>query len=88
MSVASDRQIRHRGAFRAAESARRANRDRQRAWRARRKAHCAIFQVAAGEATISMLVRTGWLAEADACDPRKVGEVIGALLANTAKDFA
>jgi hypothetical protein len=44
--------------------------------------------VQAGEATISMLVRTGWLAEADACKPRKVGEAISALLANTAKDFA
>jgi hypothetical protein len=43
--------------------------------------------VQAGEATISMLVRTGWLAKADDGDPAKIAAAISAMLADSAKDF-
>jgi uncharacterized protein (DUF3084 family) len=58
---------------------------RQRAWRARRKAHRATFPVCAGEGVLDMLEATGWLLERDADDPKKVGEAIGALLIDAAK---
>ena len=65
-----------------------ANARRQKCWRARRKAHRAIFQVEAGESVLTMLCRTGWLAKGDDDNPGRVAAAISAMLADAAKDFA
>ena len=46
-----------------------------------------MWEVEGGECELTMLIRSRWLLEADAADPRKVGKAISALLANMAKNF-
>ena len=52
-------------------AARRAKTRRQRQWRARQRAHRAVWEVEGGECELTMLIRSQWLLEADADDPCK-----------------
>lgn len=57
------------------------NAQRQRRYRARLKQHQIAVVVPVDEAVINFLIRTGWLAERDACKRELIGESISRMIA-------
>jgi hypothetical protein len=63
-----------------------ADRQRQRRCRDRRRRHCAAYQVEANGEVLNMLVRLGYLRDADVLNARKVSAAITQLLIDSAAD--
>jgi hypothetical protein len=59
---------------------------RQRQCRKRRQQGIAVVPVPIGEAVFDTLVALNWLRDGDAADRAKVGEAIGAMLCDLAKN--
>jgi hypothetical protein len=57
---------------------------RQRRRRERSRRGCASYHVEVGAEVLDMLIRTGWLRDGDATDPRRVARAIAALLEDSA----
>ena len=54
---------------------------KQRRYRARLKQHQIAVVVPVNEAIINFLIRTGWLAERDACKRELIGEALSRMVA-------
>lgn len=57
------------------------NAAKQRAYRQRVASHEVIAPVRVGETLISFLIRTGWLAERDACNRERIADAISRMIA-------
>jgi hypothetical protein len=60
---------------------------RQRRYRRRLRDGAVPVMVDVSAAILTMLVATGWLAEADSGDRWKIGEALSAMLKNTAQKY-
>lgn len=57
------------------------NAAKQRRYRERLKQHQIVVVVPVGETLINFLVRTGWLAERDACKRAQIADAIARMIA-------
>jgi hypothetical protein len=59
--------------------------DRHRRFRQRRAAGRAVYQVELGGEELDLLIRTGWLTEAELCDRLVVGAALSRMIADAAR---